>query len=82
VPCLTSLNLNLVLSLFNETLQVYLHDGAICLDVMDVEAGKVVRAVARNGGTLGERKVVNIQGVQVHSKMSSMQDLADIQSFA
>jgi pyruvate kinase len=35
-----------------------------------------------NGGSLGERKVVHISGVTVHSMQSSLNDLATIQNFA
>lgn len=47
-----------------------------------METGKAVMGVVRNSGQLGERKVVNVSGLTVHSKHSSMQDLADIQNFA
>lgn len=56
---------------------VHLQDGAILVEITDVEpTGKYVHGVVRNGGTLGERKVVHIAGLTVHSKHSSMQDMA------
>jgi pyruvate kinase len=50
--------------------------------VTQVRPGHTVTCQVLVGGALGERKVAHISGVTVHSMNSSMQDFADIQSFA
>ncbi|GFH12677.1 pyruvate kinase, partial [Haematococcus lacustris] len=61
---------------------LHLMDGAIALEVVNVVPGKHIDCTVRNGGTLGERKVLHFAGLSVHSVSSSMQDLADVQNFA
>jgi len=62
---------------------IHLMDGAVTIDVEDINTGRgVVVGLVRNRGALGERKVVHVAGVTVHRAQASMQDMADIQSFA
>ncbi|KAF5842974.1 pyruvate kinase [Dunaliella salina] len=73
-------------------IKVDLPDLAMCvkkgsiihlMDVEDINTGRgCVVGLVRNRGALGERKVVHVAGVTVHRAQASMQDMADIQSFA
>ena len=59
-----------------------LRDGAIGIRV-DSVTRSMASGVVLNSGTLGERKVVHIDGITLHSTpLSAQKDMADISNFA
>ncbi|KAL1915734.1 uncharacterized protein VTP21DRAFT_6493 [Calcarisporiella thermophila] len=58
--------------------KIYVDDGVITFEVMDVE-GDVIRVVARNNGKLGSRKGVNLPGSSVDLPALSEKDKSDLQ---
>ncbi len=56
---------------------IRLRDGAISIRVTEVAAGRVVKGVVLNSGSLFERRVVHISGVRLHA--SPMANLRDMQ---
>lgn len=61
---------------------LHLRDGAIGIRI-DKVSRSCAEGVVLNSGTLGERKVVQIDGISMHNTLSSeSRDMADVSNFA